>query len=258
MGTNGILLNGEVVLHLEKGATKPADLKGFLLPNLLVHLDNQRELEKKIAPDSDMIIFLAVDSRTPWKTAVQVMYTAGQAGLNSLLFVVDSQSAPQAQSDENPTSKSLWVGRDVHNPLTLARVNGEATPISIAELGEKTRQLLGAEALGCWVVQGPSPSSFGAFASVAGSLIAVRPQKIFLVDAATAPNGVAQPNETATDSKSPLPLKDGALAVIRIDLPEIGLPGNTPLPECSPGGVFQSGMSPAENVFRERDRAPGN
>jgi hypothetical protein len=186
------------------------------------------------------------------------MYTAGQAGLNSLFFMVDSQSAPQAQSAEDPASKGLWVGRDENNPLTLARVNAEASPVSMAELGEQARQLLGPDALGCWVVQGPSPSSFGAFASMAGSLIAVSPQKIFLVNAATAPKEVAQPNETASDSKSPLPLKDGALAVIRIDLPAIGDPWSESLPECSPGGIFQSGMPPIEDLFRELDRAPGN
>jgi hypothetical protein len=258
VGLSGILLNGKAVMPLEKGTAKPADLKGFFLPSLYEALEVQRDLLKKLNPDSDLSVLFAMDSRTPWRTAIQVMYTVGQTGTNPLLVVVDSQSAPQAQSAADPASKGLWVGRDENNPLTLARVNAEARPVSMAELGEKARQLLGPDALGCWVAKSPTPSSFGAFASMAGSLIAVSPQKIFLVNAATAPKEVAQPNETATDSKSPLPLKNGALAVIRIDLPEIGEPRNESLPECSPGGIFQSGMPPGGDVFRELDRAPGN
>jgi hypothetical protein len=255
---SGILLNGNTVMPLENGTVNPSDLKGFFLPSLYDALEVQRDLLKKLNPDSELSVLFAMDSRTPWTTAVQVTYTAGQIGIMPLFFMVDSQSPPQAQSPENPATKSLWVGSDEKNALTLARENAEASPVSMAELGEQARQLLGSEALGCWVAQRPTPSSFGAFVSMAGSLIAVSPQKIFLVDAATAPKAAAQPNETASDSKSPLPLKDGALSMIRIELPEIGEPGAESLPECSPGGIFQSGMPPVRDVFRDVDRLPDN
>lgn len=254
----GVLLNGKAVMPLENGEVKPTDLKGFVLPSLYDALLVQRDLVKKLNPDSELSVLFAMDSRTPWTTLVQVTYTVGQTGIKPLFFMVDSQSPPQAQSAENPASKSLWVGSDEKNPLTLARENAEASPVSMAELGEQARQLLGSEALGCWVVQRPTPSSFGAFVSMAGSLIAVSPQKIFLVDAATAPKAAALPNKTVADSKTKLPLKDGALSVIRIELPEIGEPGAESLPECSPGGIFQSGMPPAGDVFRDVDRLPDN
>lgn len=255
---SGILLNGKRLVSLENGAVKPADLKGFFLPSLFDALLVQRDLLKKLNPDSELSVLFAMDSRTPWTTLVQVMYTFGQTGIKPLFFMVDSQSPPQAQSPENPASKSLWVGSDEKNPLTLARENAEASPVSMAELGEQARQLLGSEALGCWVVQRPTPRSFGAFVSMAGSLIAVSPQKIFLVDAATGSKAAVESSVPSTDSKSNLPLKDGALSVIRIELPEIGEPGAESLPECSPGGIFQSGMPPVRDVFRDVDRLPDN